>query len=203
VMTEQKARPLLVIVFGLPATGKTVAAREIEMLTAGFSYFGTDTLRAEKSWQPADHTFEKTRSLYREMFRDAAKALEDGRSAVLDATFFDARLRSELYGYFGDLDHPIHGLWMHVDDAIAVERIKKRGVTDEKYSGVDSAETYYRLKRIFESFAAADYTRFECLVASSGGPSLEILHRRSSCCRFLGIVQGALASAANRESLGS
>lgn len=84
---------MLMIVCGLPGSGKTIAARNIaECIDAVL--LRTDVIRRELIASP-DYTDEERQIIYDEMFDRAVALLQQGRKVVLDATFAQARHRRE------------------------------------------------------------------------------------------------------------
>jgi predicted kinase len=83
---------MLIIVTGLPGTGKsTVAAALAREL--GADALSTDRIRREAARPPGFSKAEKG-SVYERMFARAERRLRAGRSVVLDATFYRERLRA-------------------------------------------------------------------------------------------------------------
>ena len=90
-------RPLLLVVFGLSGTGKSVLSRALsERLLA--IHFNSDVVRKELAGiPPSEHRFEPfesglyapemTERTYEELLRRAEKELSAGRDVVLDATY--------------------------------------------------------------------------------------------------------------------
>jgi uncharacterized protein len=100
------AGPLLMVVMGLPASGKTTLARALAG-RLGLVHLNSDVVRKELAGsRPTEHhddrygeglyTAATTRRTYAAMRRRAGRWLGRGRSVVLDATFGDAGERSAL-----------------------------------------------------------------------------------------------------------
>jgi aminoglycoside phosphotransferase family enzyme/predicted kinase len=82
---------MLIILTGLPGTGKsTVAAALAREIGAGV--LSTDKIRAERRGMAGFSATEKG-GVYERMFARAERSLRDGRSLVLDGTFYLRRLR--------------------------------------------------------------------------------------------------------------
>ena len=82
---------MLIILTGLPGTGKsTVAAALAREL--GAVVLSTDKIRAERHTRPSFSRSEKG-SVYGRLFGRAKRALETGRSVILDGTFYTESLR--------------------------------------------------------------------------------------------------------------
>jgi predicted kinase len=84
------AEPSLIVVCGLPGTGKTTVAGAVaERLDA--NRYRSDVIRKELRAEP-DYTDAETRAVYGELFQRARRSLDGGTDVVLDATF---RARSD------------------------------------------------------------------------------------------------------------
>ena len=85
---------MLIIVCGLPGTGKTFVAKAIsEKLDAAL--LRTDVIRKDVAGKPA-HSKEERDSIYKIMFLMAEKRLKIGANCVLDATFNKKDLRAQI-----------------------------------------------------------------------------------------------------------
>lgn len=96
-------RPTLILVGGLPGTGKSVLARRIGR-SLGIPVVTSDVVRKELAGRPIDshdpQHYEQgiyqpalTEKTYQAMLEQARNQLADGRSIVLDATFLDPAWR--------------------------------------------------------------------------------------------------------------
>jgi predicted kinase len=84
---------MIVIVFGLPASGKSYfATRVAQMLSA--TYISSDRIRKELFASPSYSSQEKI-LVYNEMLRRAIQATEHGKDVVLDGTFYTNNLREK------------------------------------------------------------------------------------------------------------
>lgn len=83
---------MLIIVCGLPGTGKTtLAAALAEKLGAG--HISSDVTRKRMFSRPTYSEDEKE-AVYKRMAEEAANALSEGRDAIADATFYRASERA-------------------------------------------------------------------------------------------------------------
>lgn len=76
---------MLIIICGLPGSGKTVVAKRIAEITKAI-LLRTDVIRKELIKQPT-YSEEETEKTYEEMFLRARRLLEENKNVVLEATF--------------------------------------------------------------------------------------------------------------------
>ena len=89
---DDRTLPVVYIVFGLPGSGKSYfASRWAEMLNA--SYVNSDQARKEMYEHPTYSIAEK-QSVYQHLLHHMKKAINDGRTVVMDATFSNDDIRS-------------------------------------------------------------------------------------------------------------
>ncbi len=82
---------MLIILTGLPGTGKSTVAGALAR-ELGAAVLSTDKIRAEKRGTPGFSRAEKG-GVYERLFTRAERGLRDGRSLILDGTFYLRRLR--------------------------------------------------------------------------------------------------------------
>jgi predicted kinase len=85
---------MVVIVFGLPGTGKSYfASRLAERITA--EYINSDRLRKEL-FPERTYSDKEKEMVYREMLEKTKRAINDNTNVVLDATFYKNDTRNRL-----------------------------------------------------------------------------------------------------------
>ena len=77
--------PSIVIVMGLPGSGKTYLASRLARLLSA-ELISSDQVRREHQWR-GRYTAEDKLRVYQRMMEQADRALRDGQSVILDATF--------------------------------------------------------------------------------------------------------------------
>ena len=82
---------MLIIVCGLPGTGKTTLAKAISR-RLGAAYLSSDVLRKRMFPDPS-YSEEERGKVYDELVSLCRKALAEGKHVVVDATFYKAALR--------------------------------------------------------------------------------------------------------------
>lgn len=135
---------MLVVVCGLPGTGKTTVSGVIADRVAG-DRLRTDVIRkdlvADPDYEPAE-----TRRVYDELFARARSVVEREGTAVLDGTFRRESDRRRARDLAAELGVPFHLVRVECDPAVATERIAAR-VDDESDAGV---AVYEELRDAFE-----------------------------------------------------
>jgi hypothetical protein len=126
----------LVLVGGLPGTGKTTVAQGLSD-RFGWDLLRTDEIRKEVAGLDRHHhaysapfegayTPEVSARTYAELLRRARIALENGDSVVLDASWLDAGHREAARSLAGQTHSTLHELCTVVDVRQAEERIRAR-----------------------------------------------------------------------------
>jgi predicted kinase len=84
---------MIVIVFGLPGSGKSYfAAHLADLINA--DYVNSDQLR-KKMFSKRSYSDTEKAAVYDEMLKEMKKAVGEGRNIVLDATFYKRRIRDK------------------------------------------------------------------------------------------------------------
>ncbi len=85
---------MLILVCGLPGTGKSTVARQISE-KAGAPILRTDAVRKEITEKP-EYSEEEKRKVYEELFRRAESLLRKGKNVIIDGTFYKKTLRNRV-----------------------------------------------------------------------------------------------------------
>ena len=93
---------MVIVVFGLPGSGKSYFARKLaeEM---GATYLNTDLLRNELP-KKKDYSFSGRKLIYETMIESGKQSWQSGHQVVLDGTFYRKRLRDLLTEQFDKED---------------------------------------------------------------------------------------------------
>jgi len=133
----------LAVVCGLPGVGKsTVAERVAAHLDA--EVLRTDVIRKELFEDPA-YTDAETEAVYAELIDRARDRVADGRAAVLDATFADARFRADVREMGERAAGSFDLVEVECDQSVVRRRIERRdGISDADF------EVHLHFKRVFD-----------------------------------------------------
>ena len=113
---------MIVIVFGLPGSGKTYFANRVaQMLNA--KYISSDSIRKEMFITPV-YSSESRALVYNEMRRRMVESAKHGKEVVLDATFYSSGLRQKFIDSTQELTDVF---WIEViaDENMVKERLKR------------------------------------------------------------------------------
>jgi predicted kinase len=91
---DDSKRNTLILVCGLPGTGKSTVSKAIAERTKAL-LFNTDVVRKELFSRPA-YTQEEKDLVYKMLFEMAEKFLKQSKNIVLDGTFYKEELRSRV-----------------------------------------------------------------------------------------------------------
>ena len=129
-----RARPVMILVGGLPGTGKTTVAGDLAD-DLGSVLLRSDLIRKESAGVDPDHdgrrdgglyTPERTRATYRLMIERAHLLLGHGESVILDATWSSAEVRAEARAVAADRRATIRELRCVAPSEVADARIRDR-----------------------------------------------------------------------------
>ena len=135
---------MIVVVSGLPGTGKTTVARGLgSELNA--PVLTTDEIRKAGSKYP-EYTRRKKQGIYEKMFRTANDLLSEKEIIILDGTFFKIELRERAFQLGIDHDMCVFILETLCDEDVVKDRIEKRFQADE-----DASEADFKVYKIIQS----------------------------------------------------
>lgn len=135
-LEEPAKRPCLLLIGGLPGTGKTTLARGL-MECAAFTLIRSDVVRkeladslprgeSERSLPRDIYTNDWTDQTYKECLRRARESLTDGGRVIVDATFVDDAHRKVFFELAQSLCVPAAFLECRADPALIAKRLEAR-----------------------------------------------------------------------------
>jgi predicted kinase len=170
---------MLVLVCGLPSTGKSTVAKQIAEDFNG-KILRTDVIRRElfkkatledvmKSDTPMIYNLEEVfdaqdtipdkyqemiweqkKEVYDELFHQITIILEKGEDVVLDGTFYERRLRERIYSIAEKTSTHVFLIECHCSEKIIRERLATRKNVPDDASYVDRLQIYLKLKEVYE-----------------------------------------------------
>lgn len=142
------ARPVLVVMSGLPATGKSTVARAVAAAT-GAVLVETDAVR-QRELQGSTYTPAERDRVYARCRELIAAALSQGRDAVFDATNLVERHRQPLYELAGR-----HGAGLVVVRTVLPEAEVRRRL-ERRQAGADPEDRSEALWPVYQELRAVE-----------------------------------------------
>ena len=143
--------PLLIIVTGLPGTGKTFFARALAE-KIGARHFNTDIIRDALGLRGRyDETSKQ--QVYQEMEQQTASALKSGERVVVDGTFFKKKLRAAYQRLGGKFGTQVHWIVVEAPEEIVRQRVSQKREYSEADFGV-----YLKIREAWEPLGAPHLT---------------------------------------------
>jgi predicted kinase len=137
---------MIILVFGLPGTGKTFFAEHLAE-KIGAVHLNTDFVREKLQFK--GHYDEKTKQqVYNELFKQAQMEFKKGSDVIVDGTFHVSRRREQLEKLAKEENKKVYYIEMKAEEKAARKRLKK----SRKHSEADP-DVYETIKNEFEPLA--------------------------------------------------
>jgi predicted kinase len=149
---------MVIIVFGLPGSGKSYFASRLAAAT-GAAYINSDQLRKQIIAQPT-YTQQEKNTVYQNMLQQTNVLLQQNKWVVLDATFYTSSLRQRFI--HGCSQSTVLFIEVVADEKTALERVSKH----RAYSDADAA-VYTKIKQQWQPLEA------QHLVLQSGANNIQ------------------------------
>ena len=133
---------MIILVMGLPGSGKSYLARQVAALT-GAGYISSDKVR-QVMLQAATYSDKEKWKVYDEMLRMAIEAAGEGSDVVLDATFYTQALRRSFRQALEDKGRIVI-IEVLADEALIRERLRRPRMDSDA-----NFEVYVELKELWE-----------------------------------------------------
>lgn len=128
-------QPTLIIMCGLPFSGKTVLAKKISQ-ERGVSVVSIDAIREERgfSWEDNDRvTSADWQSIFAEVYRRLAQELAAGRSVIYDSANQDRASRDELRAFALKHHATTELIYLDVPLKTIMQRWKANATSKERF----------------------------------------------------------------------
>jgi predicted kinase len=138
-----KRDPQLIVVFGLPFSGKSTFARQLsEAIDA--RVINSDIVRDDYLLR-GNYAEKAKEKVYKEMLKMAAETIVHGGSVILDGTYYKEKLRRKVTGKAMELHLIPHFIEVKADEEVIQSRISaQRQESDVNY------DIYLNIKKQFE-----------------------------------------------------
>lgn len=139
-------RPLLVLMVGPPGSGKSYLARRL-VSALDATLVQTDVIRKQRFRHPR-YTPPEHAAVYRLAHQQLRRLLEQGRSAVFDATNLLEDKRRVVYGLAEEAGARLLIVWTYAPAAVVAERMVGREAGRDLTDASDATwDIYLRLRR--------------------------------------------------------
>ena len=136
-LPEPIAEPTLIIISGLPGTGKSYFSKQLAERVR-FLVLGSDALR-KTLFSPPSYSYRESTQLFQTIHRLLRELLNKGIPLVLDATNLSERFREQLYSIADRLDVRVILVRVEAPPEVVYRRLESRAKDAENRSDADWA----------------------------------------------------------------
>ena len=134
---------MIIVVMGLPGTGKTYFAEHLAAHRQA-KHISSDKTRNQLQ-KRGNYAPEDKAQVYREMLVLAEEALKTGQDVIMDATYSQKAQRDEVMALAQRLSTPVHFIQLTADEDTVMERTSK-----EREDSEADFKIYQLIKQSFE-----------------------------------------------------
>jgi predicted kinase len=139
---------MIVLVYGLPGTGKTFFARHLARET-GAIHLNTDLVR-EKLDVKGQYDDKTKQQVYNELFKQVMRELNAGKDVIVDGTFHKQIRREQVKKIADETNNRFYLIEIKADEKTVRKRLRK----NRKHSDADF-NVYQELEQLFEKEEAS------------------------------------------------
>lgn len=170
-MGDEILNQLLVLIIGLPCSGKTTLAKKIAK-EFGFTHFTTEDIRIEylnncncaPNWEDCDFSPEQLKYVYNEIVQRASRALIDGKSIIIDGVYRNEMQRASVFNIAeNNTNLMVLPYYLYCDENESLRRLIER-----KQIGTNAPAGVSGYKTIKELFVEPDFNVFEYIDTTNG-----------------------------------
>lgn len=136
-LPEPAAEPVLVVISGLPGTGKSYFSKQLAERIP-FLVLESDALR-RALFSPPGYSSQENSQLFQAIYRLVEELLERGIPLILDATNLSERLRERLYSIADRLSIKLVLVRVEAPPEVVRERLERRAGDSDSRSDADWA----------------------------------------------------------------
>jgi len=136
-LPEPAAEPVLVVISGLPGTGKSYFSKQLAERIP-FLVLESDALR-RALFSPPGYSSQESSQLFQAIYRLVEELLERGIPLILDATNLSERLRERLYSIADRLSIKLVLVRVEAPPEVVRERLERRAGDSDSRSDADWA----------------------------------------------------------------
>lgn len=139
---------MLILIAGLPGTGKTTIARALSAMI-GAIHLNSDVLRSQLGLM-GQYTAEAKQQVYDALLDSAGVALAAGKTVIVDSTFYQKSIRQPFEHLAKVCGVPLHWVEIQASERTLEERLgKPRPDSEADYS------VYEKIRDLFEPLPEA------------------------------------------------
>lgn len=135
--------PKVIFFFGLPGSGKTFLAHHLSLAT-GLKHISSDVIR-RAYFKRGQYRLEDKEEVYVQMQIQMSETLQNGKSVIVDATFFSQKLRNEFISIAQYYTNNL--LWILTT---AEEKTIKKRVSKKRKNSEADFEVYKLIRDLFD-----------------------------------------------------